>query len=147
MEKAHTATASAKNLGISRKAAVEVASFIRGKDLKRAKKLLEGVLKKKVAVPYKRSLLDRGHQRGIGPGRFPEYVSIEILKLLKSAESNAQNKGLNTESLIISSILVNKGSTQWRYGRQKRRQAKRAHVELTLLEKEPAKKTKKEDKQ
>ena len=142
MEKAHIATARAENLPVSRKFSIEIANFIRGKDVEKAKKLLTGVLRKEVAVPFKRATFDRGHKRGIGPGRYPEKATEEILKLINSAEANAQNQGLNTGSLLIASILVNKGTTQWRYGRQKKRQAKRTHIELTLAEKETAKKEK-----
>lgn len=136
MEKAHIATAKGYNLPLSRKVCIELANFIRGKDIEKVKKLLDGVLKKTTAVPFKRFNKDRGHKKGIGPGRYPEKATNYVLKLIKSAEANAQNKGLNTSNLVLSSIVVNKGSTQWRYGRQRRRQMKRAHVEVTLTEKE-----------
>lgn len=145
MKNAHTATAKGFNLPISRKHSIEIANFIRGKDVSKVKKLLGEVLKKKTAVPYRISLFDRGHKRGIGPGRYPQKATKDILKLIESAEANAQNKGLNPDSLVLSSIVVNKGSTQWRYGRQSRRQAKRAHVEVTVEEKEEKKKPKKEE--
>ena len=141
MEKAHTATARAENLPVSRKTSIEIANFIRGKEVEKVKKLLADVLKKKVAVPFKRATFDRGHKRGIGPGRYPEKATQEILKLLASAESNARNQGLNS-SLVISSLMVNKGTTQWRHGRQSRRQAKKAHIELILTEKQTEKKEK-----
>lgn len=142
MEKAHIATAKGDNLPLSRKVCIEVANFIRGKDVEKAKKLLGEVLEKKTAVPFKRFNKDRGHKPGMAAGRYPEKATGYVLDLIKSAEANAQNKGLNTKSLVLSSIVVNKGTTQWRGGRQRRRQMKRAHIELTLTEKQ----TKKEEK-
>ncbi len=146
MEQAHIATAKARNLPVSWKQSVEIATFIRGKNVQTVKKLLEDVLKKKVAVPSPRFHHDKGHKRGMAAGRYPQKSTKEILKLIKSAESNAQNKGLNTNSLIILSVMANRGPTQWHYGRQSRTQAKRCHIDITLAEKEPAKKEAKETK-
>ena len=50
----HVATARSSNLPISTKHSVELARFIRGKPVEKVKKLLNLVLEKKVAVPYKR---------------------------------------------------------------------------------------------
>ncbi len=147
MENAHTATARGDNFPVSRKHSIEVANFVRGKSVKEARRLLGKVLRKEMAVPFKRFFRDKGHKRNIASGRFPENATKTMLDLIDSAESNAQNKGLNTSSLVISSLMVNKGNTQWRYGRQKRRQMKKCHISLTLSEKTTAKKeTKKEDK-
>ncbi len=146
MEKAHIATAKGMNLPLSRKHSVEVASFIRGKEVSKVKKMLDKVLKKESAVPFKRFNRDKGHKRGMAAGRFPENSTKAILSLIESAEANAQNKGLNTQSLVLSSIIVNQGTTQWRHGRQRRRQAKRCHIEVALTEKEEKKKPAKEEK-
>ena len=56
---------------------------------------------------------------------------------------NAQNKGLDTEALFISEIIANKGSSQWRYGRQRRRQMKRTNLKIVVeeLEQKPQNKT------
>ncbi|MFH0752168.1 MAG: 50S ribosomal protein L22 [archaeon] len=147
MKNAHIATAKGTNIPISRKNSIEIASFIRGKDVSKIKKTLENVLKEKTAVPFKRFNKDRGHKKGpIAAGRFPKKATKEILKLIESAEANAQNKGLNSESLTLSTIVVNKGTTQWRHGRQRRRQRKMCHIEVTVEEKEEKKKaTKKEE--
>lgn len=148
MKNAHTATARGTNLEASRKHSIEIANAIRGKDVVKVKKFLGEVLKKKTAVPFKRFNRDLGHKRGrIAAGRYPEKATKEILGLIASAEANAENKGLNTESLRLSEIVINKGTTQWRYGRQKRRQAKRTHIEVTLVEKEETKKDKKQVKE
>jgi large subunit ribosomal protein L22 len=144
-EKEHIAVARGTNLGISTKFAREVAKFVRGKNLKNAKKDLEEVLLQKKAVPFKRYNQDLGHKVGAsGPGRYPMKTVTEILALIKSAEANANNKGLDHESLFVKSIITNKGSTQMRAGRKRGRHAKRTHVEVILAEKEKKKEEKKE---
>ncbi|HIH15250.1 MAG: large subunit ribosomal protein L22 [archaeon GW2011_AR17] len=140
----HIASARGNNIGISRKFAVEVAGFLRGKNLADAKKKMEDVIALKVAVPFKRYHMDLGHKRGpMGPGRFPAKVAKEVLLLLKSAEMNAQNKGLDIDSLYVSHIVANKGNTQMKAGRQRGRHAKRTHIEIVLKEKEKKKKVEK----
>ena len=144
---AHIATAKGENLRISRKLAVEVATFIRGKTLTDAKKKMENVMALKVAVPFRKYHMDLGHKKGhIGPGRFPSNVAKEVLRLLKSAEMNAVNKGLDAESLYVSRIVSHRGNTQMKPGRLRGRKAKRTHIEITLTEKEKKKTEKKETK-
>ncbi|MDP3728811.1 MAG: 50S ribosomal protein L22 [bacterium] len=146
-DKQHIASAKGENLNISRKFAVEVTSFIRGKTLVDAKKKMENVIALTVAVPFKRYHMDLGHKRGhLGPGRFPTKVAKEILRLLNSAEMNAQNKGLDIDSLYVSRAVANKGNTQMKAGRHRGRHAKRTHIEIALAEKEKKKIEKKEAK-
>lgn len=142
---AHIATAKGENLRISRKFAVEVTGFIRGRKLADAKKKMTEVIALKTAVPFKRYHMDLGHKRGsIGPGRFPANVAKEVLRLLNSAEMNAANKGLDMESLYVLRAVANKGNTQMKAGRLRGRHAKRTHIEVSLAEKEK-KKTEKKD--
>ena len=54
--------------------------------------------------------------------------------MLKSVEANAQFKGLSTADLIIKHIIAQKGPNVWRYGRQKRRHAKKTHIEVIVEE-------------
>ena len=135
--KEHIATAKGENLGISRKFAIEVATFIRGKSLTLAKKNMRDVMALKVAVPFRTYHMDLGHKKGhLGPGRFPTKVAKEILRLLNSAEMNALDKGLDMESLYVARVVANKGNTQMKPGRHRGRRAKRTHIEITLAEKE-----------
>jgi len=71
-----------------------------------------------------------GGKVGMGPGRFPIKTASEVLKLLNSLEANAQFKGLDTNSLVIVKMVANRAPKTWRYGRQRRRVMKRAHVDL-----------------
>lgn len=140
------AKASGRALPISRKQAILVCNFIRYKNLQKAKKILEDISKKKVAVPYTRFGHGVAHKPGIGPGRYPITTATEILGLLGSAESNAQLKGLNTANLIIGDLRVNRASVSWHYGRHRRIRMKRCHVDVILFEKKEEPKNKKEDK-
>ena len=148
MEKSeHTATARGSNIGISTKFTVEVAKFIKGKNVEKAKTLLEEVIQKKTAVPFTRFTFDLGHKRGsVGPGRYPVKAAEEILALLRSAEMNAGNKGLDMNNLYVASAIASKGNTQMRPGRHRGRHAKRTHFVITLAEKEIKKTDKKEQK-
>ena len=129
------AKAIGRNLGISKKDSVEISNFLRGRMVSKAKDLLEQVIIKKVAVPYNRFNRDRGHKRGrMAAGRYPVKASTSILSLIKSAEMNALNKGMNTDDLYISKIIANKGTGQMRHGRFRGRSMKRTHLEVALSE-------------
>ena len=129
-------------LPISFKQSVEVCSFIEKKSAADAKKILQKVAENKLAIPFRRFNRDMGHKKKIGPGRYPGKTSKELMKLIESAEANAQFKGLNTSNLVIAHISAHKASKSWHYGRQSRRKMKRTNVEVVLEEK-----TKKESKE
>lgn len=136
------------SLPISTKHSIEICNFIRNKNLSKARDLLKEVIELKKTIPFKRFTGDVGHKKGkIGPGRYPKKASIEIIKLLNTAEANAQFKGLNTSNLVIKHICANKASTPWRYGRQRRRKMKRTHVEIIVEEKASKERKKKETKE
>lgn len=137
----HSAKVVGRNLAISTKHAVVISNFIRGKKLSWAKDKLTKVLDYKVAVPFTVHNKKIGHRKGnLSSGRYPINATKEVIRMLKSAEANAQNKGLDTEALIISSIIPNHASRPWHYGRQRRTKMKRTHLEITLEEKVDEKK-------
>jgi large subunit ribosomal protein L22 len=140
------AKASGRSLPISRKQAILVCNFIRYKNLQKAKKMLEDVSEKKIAVPYTKFGHGVAHRPGMGPGRYPIRTVQEILMLLESAESNAQLKGLNTANLIIGDLRVNTSGFAWHYGRNGRMRQKRCHVDVILFEKKNEEKKVKEAK-
>lgn len=121
-------------LPISVKHSVEVCSFIRGKELQLAKRLLREVIEQKRAVPYRRYTFDLGHKAGMSSGRYPISTCKEILRLLESAEANAQFKGMNTAHLAVTHVLAHKASESHHAGRHRGRRMKRAHVEIVLAE-------------
>ncbi len=132
----HFATAKSLNLPISTKQSYEIANFLRRKKLSKAKEILQQVLDKKIAVPYKRYNRDTGHKPGIASGRYPEKASQSFLMLLNSVEANADNKGLDTENLIISELRSTQGNQQWHSGRLRRRKMKKTHLYVKVEESE-----------
>ena len=139
----YMATAKAESLPISFKQSVEICNFIRNKKVNDAKKTLMDVSNMKKAIPFTRFNGDVGHKKGMGPGRYPIKSSEKILKLLESAEANAQFKGLNTANLVIKYICANKAAKAWHFGRKRRRKAKRTNIEVIIQEERKNKDTKK----
>lgn len=135
-EQEGAARASVQSLSISTKASVEICNFLRKKPLNKAISILERVVVKKQAIPYKRFTDGAGHKPGIGPGKYPIKAGQAFIALLKEAQSNASDKGLS-EHLLIESILAQKGTSMWKYGRQRRRKAKRTHLQIQVIEYQP----------
>ncbi len=138
-DKENMAKAYGKSLPISTKVAVEVSNFLRGKTTQKAKAILERVLQKKQAIPYKRAVDGVGHKPNMASGRYPQKASEEYLSLIKQAEANAEAKGLG-EELVIVHLSAHKASRPPRQGRQTRRKFKRTHVEIVVEEQEKTKK-------
>ncbi len=122
------------DLPISTKATKEICRTVKGKNVERARKILQDAAEKKKAIPYKTHNGDVGHKRGMGPGRYPIKASQHIMKIIDSAVANARFQGINTNNLIIKNILAQKGAETFKYGRQTRRRTKRTHVEVVLAE-------------
>jgi len=127
------------------------AAAIRAMTLKKAKSYLEDVLQHKQAVPFRffNGCVGRHAQAKNAPGaaatqcRWPTKTCKFLLHLLKNAESNAEVKGLDTESLEISHIQVNRAQTQRRrtyraHGRTNPYMSSPCHIEMILSEKAAA---------
>ena len=128
------AKVNARNLRISTKKSYEVCNLIRDKTTEKAKQILIQVINMKRAVPYKKFLRDTPHRAGkIGPGRYPIDTCKEILKIIESAEKNAQNKGINGK-LLISHLSTHKGPKQMHYGSKRRTEMKSTHINLIVSE-------------
>jgi large subunit ribosomal protein L22 len=130
----HIAKAVGRSLPISTKHCIEVCSFIRKKPLKLAKEMLNRVIKKEMAVPFRR-FTEIGHKpgKGIASGRYPEKAAGQILDLLDSVEANAQFKGLNTSNLFIEHICAHRAGNQMHYGRRGR-MMKKTSIEVIVRE-------------
>lgn len=131
----HMARAIGMALPISFKQSVEICGFIESKSINDAKKMLQHVSEKKLAIPFKRFIFDLGHKKKAGPGRYPEKASKEFIKLIEAVEANAQFKGLNTSNLVIAHVSAHKAGKAWHYGRKTRRRMKRTNVEIIVEEK------------
>lgn len=106
-------------LRISTKNSQVICGQITGKTLPKAKALLSG-------------MLDQSRDLD---GRYYTNATTEILSLLKSAENNAEVKGLAAERLVVSAS-AHQGFTMYRPRRFKNRRQKRkvTHVQVVLQE-------------
>jgi large subunit ribosomal protein L22 len=145
MKQENIATVYGKDLPISTKKTVEVCKFIKGKELKKAKAMLQRIIKMTDAVPYTRYKKAIPHRKGkMAGGGFPIKVCQNVLNLLNSAEANASNKGLDVNSLYVKAVMPNKAARPMHPGRQRGRRMKRTHVYLEVEERK-VKKEKKEE--
>ena len=137
-----TAKASGRGLRISPKHAREVCKTLNGMHLDHAKDYLQQVILKKKPVPFRRHKKKVGHRHGIEKtyaGRYPVKASQKILRVLESAEVNAEYKGLDVERLRIIHASAYPGMKIKRYierafGRSSPRFETFCHVELVLEE-------------
>jgi len=136
-EKEKMARALGRDLPISVKNATMVCNAIRNKSIQRAKKILQESIEMKKAIPFTRYNFDRGHKKKIGPGKYCVSTCAEILKILNSAEANGHQK--NLENMYIVHACSHRASKPWHYGRKRRRQMKRAHIEIVVAEKQKEK--------
>jgi large subunit ribosomal protein L22 len=138
-----TAKASGRELKISHKAAREVCKAIKGMMLNDAKQYLRDVTAKKKAIPYTRYNKKLPHRHGLiktFAGRYPIKASQQILDVLESAQSNAENKGLDVDRLRIIHAAAYQGIKLKRYmprahGRASPKYDTTTHVEIVLDEK------------
>merc|ERR1712146_285174 len=143
--------ASGSDLRVHFKNTCVTAAAIKKMTLKKAKKYLEDVVVKKQAIPFRffNGCIGRHAQAKNAPGanatqcRWPTKSCKFLLHLLKNAESNAEVKGLDTESLEISHIQVNRAQQQRRrtyraHGRTNPYMSSPCHIEMVLTEKAAA---------
>ena len=114
---AKTARAYGRDLPCSPKSGRNVAKAIKGMPVSRAKQFLTEVAELKTPVPFtvrKRKIAHRRGQ-GFGPGKYPKKVAQHFLKVLSSAEANAEYKGLDTDNLVITHASAYQGTVQKAY--------------------------------
>ncbi|MBW6451823.1 MAG: 50S ribosomal protein L22 [DPANN group archaeon] len=131
-----TANAAGENIRISHKSSIEICNFITGKKIDFAIKYLEDVIQINKALPFVKFVTHQAHRKGnMRTGRYPVNASIEIVKLLKNAKNNAENKGLNKDKLRIKNAQANSGR-HFSRGRRSfgRRQSKSATVHIVVEE-------------
>ncbi|HEV8359011.1 MAG TPA: 50S ribosomal protein L22 [Candidatus Thermoplasmatota archaeon] len=137
-----TAVASARDVMVKPKHVVNVCRHIRGMKLEQAKTYLEAVQNLEAAVPYFRHFRNVAHRRGkIGPGQFPEKAASRVLQVVKSAEANAEYKGLDPEKMYIAHAAMQKsapikGSMPRAQGRATPWNTSTCHIEIVLQERE-----------
>ncbi len=108
---------SLREVDVSPKEAREVANYIKGMSLDRAKQILQEVIDKRRMIPFKRYHSKIGHHNveGFYTGRYPVKAAKFFLKLLENLESNALYKGLDVSRLIIIHTTAYPGRKLVRY--------------------------------
>jgi len=142
---AKTARAYGRDLNCSPKSGRNVARHIKGMPVARAKQFLEEVVAIKTPVPFKVRFRKIHHRRGtgFGPGKYPVGVAKMFLKVLESAEANAEYKGLDKERLVITHCTayqgtVNKAFTPRAQGRATPHYNRLCNVEFIVSQLEDA---------
>lgn len=144
LDPAKSVKASGRELRISPKHAREVCKTIKGMHLDKAKEYLMRVKLKEQPVPFRRFVKKLGHRHGMQRdmvGKYPIKAAAEILKVLESAEGNAEFKGLDIERLRIIHAVAYKGIMLKRaipraFGRSTPKYKPLTHVEIALEEME-----------
>ncbi|KAG5356476.1 60S ribosomal protein [Yarrowia sp. C11] len=141
-----TKTASARGayLRTSFKNTYEVAGAIRGWNLQKALAYLDQVTDHKRAIPFRKHAgsigrTGQGKEFGVTKARWPVKSIKFVQDLLQNAQANAETKGLDKETLVISHIQVNQAPKQRRrtyraHGRINAYQSSPSHIELILSE-------------
>jgi len=116
-----------------------VCDSVRGMKALDAIEMLEMAVKGRIPILYRRHNKKMGHRRELGgkKGRWPMKEARIILKLVKSAVANAEQKGLIDEDLVITHIAANKQRTYARVaprGRWRRAFYENAFAEVVVEE-------------
>ena len=130
----HEALVKGNGLNISTKMSIMICEEIRGKKVQHAKKILEDAISMKKPIAFRRFHKHLSHKTGMGPARYPVSASKQILNLLRTLESNAENKGLNKDKLKITHAVANFAERRWHTGRQRRTKIKNTHLEIKAIE-------------
>lgn len=112
------AKATGRALRISPKWSIEIAREIRGMKLSKAKQFLLDIIAQRRSLPLRRFKKGVAHRSDLvkcAAGRYPKKACMHILKVLESAEKNAEYKGLDTERLYIKHAQAQRGPIIRRY--------------------------------
>ncbi|XP_055279372.1 60S ribosomal protein L17-like [Moschus berezovskii] len=114
--------------------------------IRKATKYLKDVTLKKRSVPFRGYNGEVGRcaqakQWGCTQGQRPKKSAEFLLHMLRNAESNAELKGLDVDSLVIEPIQMNKAPKMRRrtyraHGRINPYMSSPCHIEMILTEKE-----------
>jgi len=109
-----------RGLRVSRKNSMAICREITGKPLPKAKAMMERIVNKEQTLDGKKYFTN---------------ASKEILELLKSAENNAEFKGLEASRLIVNASAHNSfGFSRPRRFKMKRQSAKTTNIQMVLVQ-------------
>jgi len=96
-------------LHCSCKDSMNLAYAIKGMTTEKAKKYLGEIIEMKRPLPAVYHNKKRAHQKGIGPGSYPQKAAKYLLKIIQNAENNAEYKGFDVENMKITHISSYQG--------------------------------------
>jgi len=137
-----TSKASAREVPVKPKFAVNVCKAIKGKTVKQARSFLERVTRLEQAVPFRVHKRQVKHRKGgMGPGQYPVNVAHATLRVLNDAASNAEYKGLDPDTMIVWHACAHRGAPQpgimpRAQGRATAWDKSTSHIEIVLKNKE-----------
>merc|ERR1712000_577516 len=128
---------------------LETANAIKRMPLRKAQQYYRQVLAKTRCVPFKRYNRKVGRTAqakefsGMTKGRWPRKSVVAMMALLKNAEANAAQKGLDANKLVVSHIQVDQAARMRRrtyraHGRAGPYMRSPCHVQLALTERKAA---------
>ncbi len=134
-----TAKAYGYELHCSKKDSMNIAYAIKNMKLEDAKKFLQEIIDMNRPIPTVFHNKKRSHQKGIGPGSYPQKAAKYMLKTLKNAENNAEYKGFDVENMRISHISVYggrviQGIMPRAHGRATNKNRRTTNIEIILEE-------------
>ena len=134
-----TAKAYGYELHCSKKDSENLARGIKGMKIEEAKKFLNEIIEMKRPLPTIFHNKKRAHQKGIGPGSYPQKAARYMLKTLENAENNAEYKGFDPENMRISHIStyggrIIKGIMPRAHGRATDKNKKTTNIEIVIEE-------------
>ncbi|KAK3732221.1 hypothetical protein QZH41_015310 [Actinostola sp. cb2023] len=136
------------NLRVHFKNTRETGMAIKGMHVRKATRYLKDVVAKKQIIPFRkfnggvgRKAQAKNRKAPGSQGRWPKKSAEILLQLLKNAESNAEFKGLDVDSLVVEHIQVNEAPSMRRrtyraHGRINPYMSSPCHIELILAEHE-----------
>lgn len=137
-----TVIASGRDVPVSFKKSVNVCREIKGMALDRAKEYLKSVTKLESPVAFTTYRKKVAHRSSLGgrkgaSGRYPVKAARAILKVLENAESNALQKGLSPETLVVYHAAAQKSRVVERlypraFGRMSLKRRILTHIEIGL---------------
>ncbi len=138
-----TSRAYGREIGVSPKHCREVCKMLKGKKVEDAKKYLKGVIDLETAVPYTRFKMFLSPKPKVGPARYPKKAAKAILRVLESAQSNAEYKGLDADSMRVMVAAAHRGRIEKAYmqraqGRSTAWNEQTTNIEIVLEEVETA---------
>ncbi len=125
------AVARGRDLPVSKKHSMEIIRFIKGKKIDEAMLILQRVLKKKQAIPFRGYEIPHRKGKGISEGRYPRNASKAFIQLLKSLQANASIGNVDLDKAVLSG-KANDASRPYKRGGSMR--FKRTHVEVWIRE-------------